>query len=492
MALQIAGGRGPKSAPTAGARRPIAVSSIDVSRRRRWIAAHIGFVGFLLLALLGFTSLQDETVVVESGGNTVLQLLYGVLCVFMVFGSGTALTRGRLVSVPLTILLLLGYCLLSVSWAVDPGASLRRLIQTAIVFWVIFRCVGDLGYARTLLLVRYMLILLLVLNYLTVALTGYGIHGDISEDGSSLFGNWRGILPHKNVAGAACAVTVIVMLFDVRGALRYLSPLVIVAALIFLSYTESKTSQSVLIVALVCGLSARLYSTTYRSIVGVALVIAGGIALLLASAYSDAARAYLNDPQALTGRGTIWPLLLEYARQHLWTGAGFASFWQIGDISPIWTLTDGWVAHYASHGHNGYLDLLVTIGLPGLLLALVTLILWPFAQLMFSVSIGRRQRALLLALFVFGVAHNLTESTLLNGAATVEIVFVMTIALISYLSKASPGEHQTLQSGIVAALLRRSPDPGLRGVARQVRYRSPGERGLSHASSSVGERTLLR
>ena len=85
--------------------------------------------------------------------------------------------------------------------------------------------------------------------------------------------------------------------------------------------------------------------------------------------YSDALAVLLSDPGALSGRAQIWPLLISYSQQHPWTGAGFGSFWQIGDNSPIWELTDGWVAEIASHGHNGYLDLIVTIGYPGMLLA---------------------------------------------------------------------------------------------------------------------------
>ncbi|CAN5614822.1 hypothetical protein BH10PSE14_BH10PSE14_31490 [soil metagenome] len=428
-------------------RRALAdLSSAGTRKRRRWQVANICFAAFLALALIGVAPFQEWVMPARTGsGDIANQILYLGIFLFLLLGSGPLVTRRQLLPLPLSIALLLAYCLISVLWALDPAISLRRLILAAVVIWVIFRCVGDLGYARTLLIAEYALIALLLVNYLLVFLTDYGVHPAVPGEESSIVGNWRGILPHKNIAGATCAFTVLFMLFDATRIPKYLRALTIVAALVFLYFTQSKTSEAVLVAAIAAGLLIRPYHASYRTFAAVGALIMAIIAVQLLSVYSEALRTIINDPTALTGRASIWPLLLDYAGDHLWTGAGFGSFWQIGEASPIWALTHGWVAQYASHGHNGYLDLLVTIGLPGLVLAVIALLVWPLARLLLSLSITRGQRSLLLALFVFCACHNLTESSLMNGASTVQIFFVMTIALIYYLSSAGSGAHQPLR-----------------------------------------------
>ncbi|PZP13418.1 MAG: hypothetical protein DI607_08590, partial [Sphingomonas hengshuiensis] len=122
-----------------------------------------------------------------------------------------------------------------------------------------------------------------------------------------------------------------------------------------------------------------------------------------------------------------------------------------GNASPIWSITRSWVAQ-SSHGHNGYLDLLVTIGLPGTVLAVAMLVVWPLMRLFLSLSISKQQRALLFAMLAFGIGHNLTESSILNGPSVVEVFLILAIALI----------YRLAELGRYAALLRREgPHPAV-------------------------------
>jgi O-antigen ligase len=109
-------------------------------------------------------------------------------------------------------------------------------------------------------------------------------------------------------------------------------------------------------------------------------------------------------------------------------------------------LTSSWVASVAAHGHNGYLDLLVTIGLPGLVLAIAVLFVWPALRLLYSTNISRARRALLTSLMVFAAGHNLTESTLLAGVSPSYVFLMIAIILIHRLSNQSMGAHQMLRS----------------------------------------------
>jgi O-antigen ligase len=422
--------------------------------RRRYVVANICFAVFLGLVLVGTSAFQDWAFHDTAGqGDAVNQVLHVVLFLTLLLASGMPSKR-ELFCVPLGLAILLGYCFITVLWAIAPFISFRRATLTAMVVWVTFRQVGDLGPERTLKLIRYALVSLLIANYLMVFFSDYGIHTDAFGEETSVVGDWRGIIPHKNVAGAACAFTILLFTFDNRQFPRPISALVVVAAAIFLYFTRSSTSELSVVLALAAGIAIRPYDASHRVALGIFLLIILGLAVQILFTNSAGITDFLNDPGSLTGRGAIWPLLLEYASEHLWTGAGFSSFWQIGEDSPIFTLTSGWVAIYAAHGHNGYLDLLVTIGLPGLVLAIVALIVWPLLRLLLSQSIGKPRRSLLLAMIIFCAGHNLAESSLLNAASIVQVFLLIAVAITYRQSNASAGAHQLLRSRVTRMLRR--------------------------------------
>lgn len=438
-----------------------------VYARRRALIASFVFAAFLWLVLIGTTPFQEWTLQPDAAKSDVInQVLYICITLVLLFGTGVP-TRSGLFGIPLGIAILLGYCFFSVSWAIAPLVSLRRIIQTSMVIWLVFRCLDDLGPNRMLRFVRLALIALLVINYLTVFFTPYGIHADIPGEYSSLVGDWRGIIPHKNVAGAICSLTILLFLFDNREFPKALSAAVIVGSVIFLYFTQSRTSEVALVPAILLGIAIRPYDASKRTVAVVFLLIVSVFAILLFSGSTSFLANILNDPYALTGRGAIWPLLLEYAGEHPWTGAGFGSFWLIGDASPIWSLTSGWVAIYAAHGHNGFLDLLVTIGLPGLILAIFALGVWPMLRLLLSPSIDKSHRSLLLAMIAFCLGHNLTESTLLSATAVVEVFLIMAIALAYRETNAAAGSRRWLRQRVIRWLPRASRRGGMR--ARPIR-----------------------
>jgi O-antigen ligase len=366
-------------------------------------------------------------------------------------------------AMPTTILILLGYCLLTCTWAIDPNIAFRRLALTAAVVWMLVRAVGDLGAVRTAKIVRTYLVVLLVANYLTVAFSPLGKH--LSGEEPWLLGDWRGLTAHKNVAGPACCFTILMFLFDSNRIAPWVRALVIAASTIFLAMTHAKTATGMLAIALVAGGVMHFYNPRHRSLVVPLSVIGGTLAFLYLLMYSGVIERVLDDPGALSGRGAIWPALLTYARENLWTGAGFGSFWQIGDRSPIYFLSWSWVATAIGHGHNGYLDLLVTIGLPGLLLAIAVLLVWPAVRLLCSLNISRGRRSLLAAILVFCAGSNLTESTLMDRTSTVQVFLMLAIILIHRLSDQSAGAHQALRARIMELATRQGLARARRGLA---------------------------
>jgi O-antigen ligase len=315
------------------------------------------------------------------------------------------------------------------AWAIDPNVAVRRVTLTTLIIWTVFMTVQQLGFERTVGVVRLLLLLVLIANYCAVVtLPTFGIHQVAQVGDPELVGNWRGILMQKNFAGAFCAFTLIAYAFDTRGIRPILRWAIIAATIYFLYKTSSKTSIRLSMFALGTGYIYTVYNPRYlmHAIYGIVLLCI--LLIVFGLSYGEDLLAPLERQDALTGRGGIWSVLLAYSRDHWLLGAGYGSFWNIGPGGPIYRYTNDWIVG-AGNGHNGYLDLLVQIGGPGLALAVATMIVWPILKLLAGTT-KRAHGAMLMAFMLFCAGHNMTESSLLDRDSIVQVFLVFTIALI--------------------------------------------------------------
>ena len=135
----------------------------------------------------------------------------------------------------------------------------------------------------------------------------------------------------------------------------------------------------------------------------------------------------LDDPAAFTGRSQIWTVITAYARDHLLLGAGYGSFWGIGDNSPVLSYGTGWL-ETVYQAHNGYLEMLVNIGLIGLLFGIYDLVLRPLTLLASKPLPVGVSRSMLCAFVTFACLHNLLEGTFMNRAAPTWVIVSLAYA----------------------------------------------------------------
>jgi len=137
-----------------------------------------------------------------------------------------------------------------------------------------------------------------------------------------------------------------------------------------------------------------------------------------------------SDPTELTGRTAIWQGEIGFIRDHLMLGAGFGSFSDTGAVSLLHNyVADAWVQNI-SHGHNAYLQILVTIGAIGFVLAMMALVASPAREFWRFDPANLGVKTCLLALFVFMVLHNFLESDFLEGDDPAWIAFLIAIAAL--------------------------------------------------------------
>lgn len=354
-------------------------------------------------------------------------LIFGMLLASTIREDG--LGRALRMSLPVNLLLL--YCWISLGWAINPGVGLRRIGLTTIIIYSIFIAAETLGAERTLRILKACLSIVLLMNLAIVALAPHiGIHQFEVGGDPGLVGDWRGFFPEKNLTGAVTAATLLILFFDPRRKSDLVHLGLIAGAVLLLVQTGSRTALGLCLMAGLAGLAYRRYDwRLWPFAMALLALLALGTVLLVVASW-DLITPLLDRQDAFTGRTQIWAALLAYAQENWAAGAGYGSFWNIGADSPIYAYAKpgAWLTKITS-AHNGYLDIIVQIGAPGMMLAVFALVAHPLGRLL--TDPGPRDRgALLLALLVLCAGQNLTESTMLDRDNFVQFCLMWTIAAI--------------------------------------------------------------
>jgi len=396
---------------------------------RHQIALLCAGLAFLAMVFLGPLMTFNDIVETGNEGNTLRQAGYIAIFVLALYGARPLANGWAALRVPLPVVLALAWCWISLFWAVSPVIAERRLLLTSLVVWTTFILVKAAGYRLTVSILRLSLVAALIVNFLVVLiLPDTGIH--MMKDAAmptALVGNWRGFMTHKNFAGAACALCILFFTFDAEGLSKSARISAILASILFLFKAQSKTSFGMTALAIAMGYTFKVIDGRLRFFVIIATALVATLGWMYISATRDITTMDFFDPTSFTGRGLIWASLLKFAGDNLMTGAGFDSFWNIGDQSPIYQYGKGYVTQI-SVGHNGFLDLLVTIGLPGVLLVTFALILWPLLRILTVKGIAPERGALICALVIFGMGHNVTESSMFARDAIVGVFMLFAVA----------------------------------------------------------------
>jgi O-antigen ligase len=118
----------------------------------------------------------------------------------------------------------------------------------------------------------------------------------------------------------------------------------------------------------------------------------------------------------------LWNSILKIIQERIWLGYGFGAFWLgwNGASARVWAEI-GW---QANHGHNGFLDLWLHLGLLGLLIYL-----WGFAWVnLKAIKLTRMKLSSEtiwpLAMLTFLVIYNFTGSVILNQNSLEWVLYV--------------------------------------------------------------------
>ena len=252
-----------------------------ISSPRATTLASVGLFALICIATLyaadtvvaGVTyNLDDQS---QSGdGNLVTQILFvglftATVSLILLAGRSSIFLR-----TPRYLVVTLAWSWLSLTWAIDPSTSFRRLAFMTLVVLTGSYLVELLSYERLSRTLTASFAFIIIADWLAILIFPAATINPLV--GMAWEGGWRGLHLEKNEAGAVCANCLIFLLHETfRMKSRVTGPLLCLATALLLIQTHSKTAISFVVVSLILGVicSAAYRSVFLRSVTAVFFVV---------------------------------------------------------------------------------------------------------------------------------------------------------------------------------------------------------------------------
>ncbi|MFT4804039.1 MAG: exopolysaccharide production protein ExoQ [Psychroserpens sp.] len=418
--------------------------------RDRFLLSSV-FLLFLLVTIvntLPFTSRNSWLLFTETdnGDAIIWQFLY----LSLLIGGGAGILRTiplRKLNITIYFWLLLSWCLGSAFWSPNPIDTLKTCFVTFTVFYFIFVNVQALGAKQILNITGNVLFIIIFLSLISV-FNPNAFHLS-SDPEPSTIGALRGVLYHKNTLGSAAAFALLFNFFKYnifcnKPRLRVLAYIPILSVLIM---SKSLTSLVLSIIVIGYSYNFRLYNNLKKKSSLIKIFVALLISYLFFIWFAQIA---IQDGTTLSGRGLIWGVLLNITATSPLFGQGYGALYGAGDVSVFANSLDSGYYWYrnVSSGHNGYLDLLASIGIIGTFFFLSMFVWQMFCYLK---VIGKRTNndnfmRFVLSLTIFIFLHNLIESSFLNKTKIPWIILSIVFSVIYFTWKNENKGNFTLVS----------------------------------------------
>lgn len=353
--------------------------------------------------------IRDEYIDQLKGGNAFRQ---AGLIAFGLMGAGFLVATRKqpwninwAVATPL--LLLLAWTALSACWSGQLLVTGKRLVVLGCIV------VGSAGFSRYLgprglLLNALITLLAFILGSLAIDVA---LGGRPWEGGDYRFGGTLHPNAQANYCGVMCLAAVCL---PVGFGKRWITRAIFLFGVGLILLTQSRTGLGSLLVALLMVWVIRLPELLKWA--GAAVVVGMMAAIFIAwNSVGDGLRNQTVDTvllgrtdqaKSLTGRVPLWEELIDYADDRPITGYGYEGFWSARRIASIMK-SQNWTMQNA---HNSYLEVLLQLGIVGLVLA-VWFLIASLVSLNNAYRITRSPGfAFAFGLVVYGMANSTLES----------------------------------------------------------------------------------
>lgn len=393
--------------------------------------------GFIILGLSFFSGVFGVHSLADVLPKPVITLIrffvWGMSTILVcLFWKSTIITasRDKLICV-LTVLALLSFV-----WSESPDFTLfnARDVLMMTSFGLYFATRFSLK-EQVQLVACTLFIGSLLSTIVAIGLPSIGIH---QADGIEAHpGAWKGVYGHKNGLGSMMVLNSLTFLALPKENSTLYKWTGLSFSLVLMLLSTSRTS-------LVLSLLLILLMVFYRNFrwkgkisvifIDIGILILGCVGLLIFTYWVELLTGLGRDP-TLTGRTPLWGAALARLMERPLLGYGYSAFWAPKSkyaIEAGHAIGSGWIP---PHAHNGLIDLLLDVGLIGLLLFLMSYFT-TFTQALKRAYASKNPEELWsLAYLSFLAMNNVTESYLLHLANLYWVLFITVVFTINQKSK---------------------------------------------------------
>lgn len=383
-----------------------------------------------------YGTIQNVPIETSTSGSRRTQLIWGGLgFISLILIWYRYQTARRLVLRSLPFIFVVVWCGISVLWALDSGISFRRFARLFLTIIIALGVASSIDSPRKLLwTIVYVAGALTLLD----VIVAFGLPGI----GRDYDGNFTGLQSHKNTAGASATLTILAWLSAARWSSNKRERIILFSGIfvfaIFLLGTNSRTAIAIVIITPITvfllhyllrnfGLKTLLVFFLFAFF----LMVSAPLLILISGAdFGEVLALFLpKGDSTLTGRMGTWEFVISEIARHPWLGSGYGSFWNIGENSPV-MLRGERIMMLLNHAHNGYLEVILEIGLIGFLIFMTYLFrLVSFSMRALSLDDLTKEQRGLMEFFAFyilsAILYNFTGWTFLSAPSTQWFLLVL-------------------------------------------------------------------
>ncbi|OZF55495.1 O-antigen ligase [Rhodococcus sp. 14-2470-1a] len=338
-------------------------------------------------------------------------VLLGLLGLLLLVGDAQLRTKRV---VPVTAALLLAYLFISCLWSSDFRFSLVSAIVYSAIALSAYLAAWKFTWATLIRGASLALRAAIVVSWVLVAFDVRSSYSIASDVGFAI----NGLYVHSNQFATVCVLGIVTFVTEWR--LKLVGKLSgvgwVVVGIATLWFTDSRTG---LVVAVFAGVSGILLVTLGRSrmsssslsVVSV-VALAGSVWLVLMTPLSEVSVA-LGRSSDLTGRTEIWTAVIREIGRGPWFGTGFMAAWRSNNPATQRIWHD--IGFHAGHAHNGYLDLVLQLGVVGTFLVMIILIWMVVSSVAMFSDTKSAYYGWVFAISVSQLVYNITETRITFG-----------------------------------------------------------------------------
>jgi exopolysaccharide production protein ExoQ len=319
-------------------------------------------------------------------------------------------------------------CLLSAIWSDHSFISIKRSFQLLVMFLVIIEAVLLLEPKTLLRQLKIVVSIYLFYNLYACRFIPAAI--------DPIYGTWRGMEVQKNWLAQNslyCLLSSIVFFnLDKTRYAKIYDTLILFVSLLIIYKAHSSTMLIVIVIITFTGFMFKIESIFSkldigRSLLGLTflfILIFSITFLFFSSEIFALVPGYFGKDLTLSGRVDIWKFAWDDIEKKFLLGYGFATYWIMGS-SRLEIFASYFEGFKVNEAHNGYLEILLQLGVVGFILFLFPIIAYIYR--MFKLN-----NNLAILIFISIITLNYTESVLFKvGLGVTTFYFMATYTTLS-------------------------------------------------------------